>query len=338
MNPCCYSFNRELFVPKDRAHWNWTLCAAAAVLFAAVLAGFPGAVTRAQDESPPDAKRAFGYLSQICRIGPRISGTRGMMRQQQLIGKHFAQFDCELKYQPFDTRHPLTGNPVRMNNVIISWNPRAEQRVLLCCHYDTRPLPDRDRNPDNRRQGVFLGANDGASGVALFMELAHHMGTLPETCGVDFVIFDGEELVYGDRGEYFLGSTFFAEDYRDNPTETRYASGILLDMVADRNLRIYMEKNSLKFAPDLTKSLWQSAAAVGVDEFVPRAKHEVRDDHLPLNKIAKIPTCDVIDFDYPYWHTTQDVPNSCSGESLAKVAKVLLHWLRKSSASQPPAK
>jgi len=324
----------------NRAHWNRHCRATrvAAVIFAATLVGTLVAVARAKGDSHPDAKRAFGYLSQICRLGPRVSGTRGMMRQQQLIGKHFAQFDCEVKYQPFDVRHPLTGNPVRMNNVIISWNPQVKERVLLCCHYDTRPLPDRDRDSVKRQQGVFLGANDGASGVALFMELAHHMAALPESVGVDFVIFDGEELVYGDRGEYFLGSTNFAENYRDHPVEQRYAAGILVDMVADRNLRIYMEKNSLKFAPELTKSVWKSAAEVGVDEFVARAKHEVRDDHLPLNEIAKIPTCDIIDFDYPYWHTTRDVPNSCSGKSLAKVAKVLLHWLRTYPVAQPSAK
>ncbi|WP_231962493.1 M28 family peptidase [Symmachiella dynata] len=324
----------------NRPHWNCRYRATriAAGMIAAILVGTFCVTVCAAEEARPDAKRAFGYLAQICRIGPRISGSRGMMRQQQLIGKHFAAFDCEVKYQPFDVRHPLTGNPVRMNNIIISWNPEVKERLLLCCHYDTRPLPDRDRDANQRQQGVFLGANDGASGVALFMELAHHMKNLPATCGVDFVIFDGEELVYGNRGEYFLGSTHFAENYRDHPTEQRYTAGVLVDMVADRNLRIYMEKNSLKYAPDVTKSIWKSAEQVGVDEFVPRAKHEVRDDHLPLNEIAKIPTCDIIDFDYPYWHTTRDVPNSCSGKSLAKVAKVLLHWLRTYPVAQPPAK
>ncbi len=287
-------------------------------------------------EEPPtiDHKRAFGYLSGICRIGPRISGSRGMRRQQRLIVKHFSQFECDVKYQPFDAKHPLTGNPVRMSNIIISWNPKARDRVLLCCHYDTRPLPDRDRNPTARRQGTFLGANDGASGVALFMELAHHMSAIKPTYGVDFVMFDGEELIYGDRGEYFLGSKHFAEDYKNHPPAHRYVYGVLIDMVADRNLRIYMEKNSWRYAPDLTKSIWDAAAEQQVSEFVAQTKHEVRDDHLPLNEIAKIPTCDIIDFDFPQWHTTKDVPNACSGRSLAKVGKVLLYWLQ--NAPEPP--
>jgi len=279
-------------------------------------------------EAQPDAKRAFGYLTQICRIGTRISGSPGMTRQQQLIAKHCANFDCEVKFQPFDATHPLTGAAVRMNNIIVSWHPETKRRVLLCCHYDTRPLPDRDRNQFQRERGTFLGGNDGASGVALFMELAHHMDSIRPEFGVDFVFFDGEELIYGPRGEYFLGSKFFAKSYRDEPPEHRYEYGILVDMIGDRNLRIYMEKKSLHYAPELTKSIWDSAKQLKIREFVPRLKHDVRDDHLPLNEIARIPTCDIIDFDYPHWHTTRDLPNACSGESLVKVASVLLHWLQ----------
>ena len=270
----------------------------------------------------------MGYLTRICGIGPRYSGSRGMTRQQQMIVKHFSKFDCEVKFQPLDAKHPTTGNPVRMNNIIISWHPKTKQRILLCCHYDTRPLPDRDRDPLNRQRGRFLGANDGASGVALFMELAHHMADLKPTYGVDFVLFDGEELIYGEQGEYFLGSKYFAEAYRDHPPNHQYVYGVLVDMIADRNLRIYMERNSEKFAPKLTKSIWQAARDLNIKEFVPKIKHEIRDDHLPLNEIARIPTCDIIDFDYPHWHTTRDVPSSCSGKSVAKVARVLLHWLQ----------
>jgi glutaminyl-peptide cyclotransferase len=278
-----------------------------------------------------DADRAFGYLVRICRIGPRVSGTRGMAEQQKLILEHFNRFGAQVRFQSFDAPHPLTGNPVRLNNMIVTWHPEAEERVLLACHYDTRPWPDRDRrNP----RGVFLGANDGASGVALFMELAHHMQDLEPTYGVDFVFFDAEELVYEDRGKYFLGSEHFAREYRDNPPDHRYVYGVVVDMVADRNLEIYMEKNSLKFARPLTESIWAAAQEIGVKEFIPREKHEILDDHIPLNEIAGIPSCNIIDFDYPFWHTTQDVPAKCSGESLAKVGRVLLHWL----ARVPPPK
>jgi hypothetical protein len=98
-------------------------------------------------------------------------------------------------------------------------------------------------------------------------------------------------------------------------------------MVADRDFRVFYEVNSLKYAPDVTRSVWDAAKQAGVREFVARRKHEVRDDHLPLNEIARIPTCDVIDFDYPHWHTRNDLPAACSGQTLAKVGRVMLTWL-----------
>lgn len=273
-----------------------------------------------------DAERAFGYLTKICDIGPRISGSEGMDRQQRLISEHFTKLKANVRFQSFDAAHPASGNPVRMNNMIVSWDPAATKRVLLACHYDTRPRADRD-DPLRAREGKFLGANDGASGVALFMELAHHIGRIKPTYGVDFVFFDGEELVYGERDPYFLGSEHFAKDYRDKPPQYEYVCGVLVDMIGDKNLQLYEEANSLEYAPEVTQSIWKMAKKLGVKEFVAKPKHEVRDDHLPLNRIAHIPTCDIIDFDYPHWHTTRDVPAACSGESLAKVGRVLLAWL-----------
>ncbi|MFO1021102.1 MAG: M28 family peptidase [Planctomycetales bacterium] len=272
-----------------------------------------------------DSQRAFGYLTRICRIGTRISGSAGMEAQQNLLVEHFAQFKVPVKFQPFDARHPLTGDPVRMNNLIVQWNPQAKERVLLACHYDTRPFPDRERFPGNK-QGVFIGANDGASGVALFMELAHHMHTLHPTYGVDFVFFDGEELVYGNRTS-LSAPEYFALQYRDHPPEHKYIYGLVVDMIGDRNLAIYQEKNSVKYAPKLVKSVWDVAQKLEVREFIPKVRHEVQDDHLPLNDVARIPTIDLIDFDYTHWHTTKDIPANCSGQSLAKVGKVLLEWL-----------
>jgi hypothetical protein len=271
-----------------------------------------------------DADRAFGYLEQVCRIGPRISGSDGMLRQQQLIIEHFQKFGCEIRAQSFDTPHPLNGQPVRMTNLVVSWNPRAQERVLLCCHYDTRPYPDRDFF---RPRGTFIGANDGASGVALFMEMGHHLRQIQPTYGVDFVFFDGEELVYSDRDKYFLGSEYFATWYRDHPPKYRYVCGVLVDMIADRKLTLYQERNSVKLAPEVTRSIWETAKRMRVRQFIHRVKHEVRDDHLPLNQIARIPTCDIIDFDYSPWHTTKDIPSACSGTSIATVGNVLLQWL-----------
>ena len=260
-----------------------------------------------------------------------MSGSTGMAKQQKLLAAHFEKFGAKVQYQHFDAPHQLTGRPVRMKNMIVSWHPKAKERVMLCCHYDTRPFPDQDPDPRKRR-GRFIGANDGASGVALFMELAHYMKELKPTYGVDFVFFDGEEFIFKDKGrgntdDYFLGSKYFAKQYKKDPPKHRYVYGVLVDMVGDRNLQLYMEKNSVRMAPDLTKSIWAQAAKLKVREFVWEIRHEVQDDHLPLNKIAGIPTCDIIDFDYPEWHTTKDIPSRCSGESLVKVGRVLRAWL-----------
>ena len=140
--------------------------------------------------------------------------------------------------------------------------------------------------------------------------------------------------MFAPRDPYFLGSTFFARQYAaDQKAGTlphAYRCGVLLDMVADRDLEIWQEQHSVDW-PDtrpVVDSIWDVARRLGVRQFVPRPKHAVQDDHLPLRMIAGIPTCDIIDFDYPAWHTTADVPAACSAESLAAVGGVMLAWLR----------
>tara|TARA_R110002111_G_scaffold177322_1_gene243399 strand:+ start:32665 stop:33624 length:960 start_codon:yes stop_codon:yes gene_type:complete len=286
-------------------------------------------VAAAEPEVAPvfDAARSYEYLNKICRLKSRVSGSPGMAEQQKLISEHFRELKAKVQFQTFDAPHPLNGTPVRMNNLIVSWYPEAKKRILLACHYDTRPFPDRDRL---QPQGLFIGANDGASGVAFLMELGNVMRDLKisHDYGVDFVFFDGEELVYRENDPYFLGSKYFANQYKNQPPDFEYVYGIVFDMIADKNLAIYMEKNSLKYAPQLTRSLWEAARKTGIRQFIPQAKFEILDDHLPLNEIARIPTCDIIDFDYPAWHTTRDIPRNCSGASLAKVGTVLIYWLQ----------
>lgn len=281
----------------------------------------------AAEPTAPDADRAFGYLQQVCAIGPRISGTDGMARQQELLAKHFTDLGAVVSYQEWDTPHPVNGEPVRLKNMIVTWHPDTTERVLLCCHYDTRPKPDEEQLPRDR-ESPFIGANDGGSGVALLMELGHFMRGLPVKLGVDFVFFDAEELIYQKPGKFFLGSEYFSTQYRDAPPPYRYRCGVLLDMVADKDLKIWQEVNSTRLAGFVTDSVWASAKATGVKEFVAKRKHEINDDHISLNTIAAIPTCDVIDFDYPHWHKRNDLPAACSGESLAKVATVMRHWLQ----------
>ena len=301
-----------------------------------------GTPANTANANPIDAERAYGYLKQLCTIGPRYSGSEGMKKQQALIIKHFEKLGAKVTRQEFNAKHPITHKRVKMANIIVSWKPELTERVVICAHYDTRPLPDQDPDINQRRRGRFIGANDGASGTALLMELGHHMGDLKTKWGVDFVLFDGEELVYnptgrvgGDIGPYFLGSEYFSKQYVRKRGKMRYRWGILLDMVGDKDLQIHSEVISYRWQDTrpLYDSLWAVARQIGVEEFDPRPKFEIRDDHLAMRNIGRIPTCNVIDFEYPdraraYWHTTNDIPANCSGESLAKVGWVVHEWLR----------
>jgi hypothetical protein len=289
------------------------------------------------DQIPFNGQRAYGYLKDICAIGPRISGTEGMRKQQEQLKAHFESLGGRVTMQEFQARNPLDGGRLPLANMIVEWHPEKKERILLCCHYDTRPFPDED--PTNPK-GVFLGANDGASGAALLMELAQEMPKLKCHYGVDFVLFDGEELVYDkQRDPFFLGSEHFAREYVANKPPHKYRCGVLVDMIGDAQLQIFREENSMKTIPtrQLVGDIWGVARSLGVKEFVAVTRYEVRDDHLALNNIARIPAIDIIDFEYPtppargvnYWHTTKDVPQNCSALSLAKVGWVLKTWLER---------
>jgi hypothetical protein len=253
-----------------------------------------------------------------------------MLAQQELIARHLEGLGGRISWQRFRARHPANGGLIPMANMICQWNREASRRILLCSHYDTRPLPDRDPNPVRRRSGTFVGANDGASGVAVLMELAHHMAQVKCTYGIDFALFDGEELVYDERHPYFLGSEWFARDYVARPPAYRYRWAVLLDMVGDADLQIFQERHSMGWddTRPLVMEIWATAERLGVREFVARRKHTVRDDHVKLRNIGRIPACNIIDFDYPYWHTEADTPSKCSPDSLAKVGWVLYEWLQ----------
>ena len=288
----------------------------------------------AQEPTQFDAQRAFEHLKSICEIGPRVSASKGMKKQRDYLKEHFEELGGKFYTQPFRVRSPYNGKLVQLDNIIIQFHPERKKRLLICCHHDTRPFPDSDRfNP----RGVFIGANDGASGVGLLCELGRHMQDLDGKFGVDFVFFDGEEFVIQrPRDQMFLGSTYFAQEYAAGKLKVNYSYGILVDMVADKDLQIYLEGNSLGYADGLTRSVWTVAKDLGVKEFIPKQRHHIRDDHLPLNSIARIQTVDIIDFDYPntvrgnsYWHTEQDTVENCSAESLGKVGSVVLEWLRR---------
>lgn len=279
--------------------------------------------------APIDGMRAYGYLKQICAIGPRPAGSEANEKQRKLVAEHFKKFGGEVSEQPFQARHPLSGQAVAMTNLIGSWFPDRDDRLIICAHYDTRPHPDQELDP-GRRELPFYGANDGASGVALLMEIAHHLKDMKTPYGIDLVLFDGEELVFDRAGEYFLGAKEFARRYRaglrDRANKKRYVAGLLLDMVGDVDLNITPEVNSQRLAPRVVREVFDIAGRLKAKGFVNGPGREVLDDHLALNEVG-IPTADIIDFDYPEWHTADDLPDRCAPESLAEVGRVVTAWM-----------
>ncbi len=279
------------------------------------------------EDIPFDGLQAYEYLKQLCAIGPRRSGSSGMAAQQKLLAEHFQKLGGQVELQKFGVRHPHDTSVVPMTNILVHWHPQSTTRILLCAHYDTLPFPLLDK--ENTR-GIFLGANDNASGVAILMQLARDIPALKTNYGIDFLFLDGEEFIFSERDRFFLGSEYFAREYVKAKPSYRYRWGVLLDMVGDADLQIYQERNSLwwRDTRPLVEEIWATAARLGVREFVAKPKYEVSDDHVMLHGVGHIPCIDVIDFDYPPWHTQGDTPDKCSPLSLAKVGWVIREWLR----------
>jgi glutaminyl-peptide cyclotransferase len=175
----------------------------------------------------------------------------------------------------------------------------------------------------SRRNAPILGANDGASGVAVLLELARLLGSSPADYGVDIVLFDGEDLGTDQNREgYFRGSREFARTF----TAARPEHALVLDMVGDSDLLFYMEAYSTQMAPATVEWVWAAGREVAPAYFADQVGYAVEDDHMPLNA-ARIPCADLIDFNYPHWHTHADTPDKVSAASLQVVGDVLTRLL-----------
>ncbi len=281
-----------------------------------------------------DSEQAAKYLKQLCDIGPRVSGTEGMKKQQKLIEDHFKKLGATVTRQEFKARQRSRKNETEFVNIIVSWNPQNERRVLLCAHYDTRPIADQEANRANWTK-PFVSANDGTAGVAMMMEMGNHMKDVKSEFGVDFVFFDGEEYVFetdrmggGDR--YFIGSEHFADAYAKSKGKRkyRYDAGVLFDLCHGKGASLKVEMHSYDAARSLVDQIWGVAKAIGAKSFRYERGYEVLDDHIALNR-AGIPTVDVIDFDYAHWHKLSDTPDKVDPVQMAEVAKVITTWLQK---------
>jgi len=270
-----------------------------------------------------DGPRAYGFLLQQTDLGPRFPGSPGHRAALKLLQNQLREFGAAVELQPFMHYDAEKGITLTMNNIIGTFYPGKKSRLLLCAHWDTRPFADKD-DPANQHLPI-IGANDGASGVAVLLEIARHLQLSEPSVGVDIAFFDGED--YGREGElenYCLGSRHFVQ--LNNRFFPHFA--ILLDMVGDAELQLPIEGYSQQFVPETVDKVWNIAQDLGIEQFLPEVRNYVFDDHVILNQ-GGIPTIDIIDFEYPdkshrYWHTLQDTPDKCSPESLQAVGEVLL--------------
>jgi glutaminyl-peptide cyclotransferase len=270
-----------------------------------------------------DADRAFFYLQAQVAFGPRVAGSPAHQQCLDYLQRELSYFADSVWTQPF-TYHSVDRNEtLSLTNIVGRFAPQKRDRVLLCAHWDSRPFADQDRDPMNH--GIPIpGANDGASGVAILLELARQLASSPVTPGVDIVFFDGED--YGREGnldDYLLG----AKNYAKNLPEPAPRFVVLLDMVGDKDLHIPQEVYSKRSAAPILDKIYDAAKRVKASAFERRDGIPVVDDHIPFLQ-AGIPAVDLIDFDYPYWHTLEDTPEHCSAKSLDQVGRTLLDMLR----------
>lgn len=276
-------------------------------------------------------KEAFEYLLAQTNFGPRNPGSIGHANCLNYLVRELNNHADTVSTQEF-IHIGYSGEQIRMTNIIASFNLRATNRILLAAHWDTRPYADLDKDPKNHSKPI-IGANDGASGVAVLLQLAKIMNQNPPPIGVDIVLFDGEDFGRaGDLANYALGSKYFA---KNKPPNFNPRFGILLDMIGDAQLKIPQEKASLRYAPEVVRHVWQLAERLGLREFVHEEGPEVYDDHIPLNEVG-IKTINLIDFEYPdethrYWHTMEDTADKCSPSSLEVIGTLLTHLIYEES-------
>lgn len=282
------------------------------------------------DHSIPEfsGDMAFQFLEQQCAFGPRNPGSEGYdVCKEYYVQKLSVAADTVFtqQFSYTETRH---GQTYSLTNIIARFNPEADRQILLGAHWDTRPWADRDPNPLKREEPI-LGANDGASGVAVLLECAEIFNRYPPPIGITLVLFDGEDLgKEGNSRSYAQGSRYFAE----NLPILKPESAIIVDMVGDSDLRIPVERNSMTQNQELVRTLWRIAEELKLPAFKHWLGPAVYDDHIPLWEKAGIPAVDIIDFEYPnrygnYWHTHQDTPERCSASSLDQVGEVIIHYI-----------
>ncbi|MGQ9729666.1 MAG: M28 family peptidase [Candidatus Zipacnadales bacterium] len=287
-----------------------------------------------------DASRAFQYLQEQVALGPRAPGTKGHTKCQEYLFAKLKATAHKVIKQEFRLRTSF-GGPYDFANLLGLYGPETGgPTLMLCAHWDTRPVADEDPDPAHR-QTPLLGANDGASGVAVLLELTNAFADTPPPIPLIIAFWDAEDSGKSSAPPpyhgFLLGSDYFVKHM---PDEARPDEVILLDMVggdSKHNPRVGtrmniagndefdlpIETHSIQAAPALVDEVYSAAERLGHKAFQRRRGYTVIDDHLPFIR-AGIPAIDLVEFDYPEWHTIDDIPEHCSIDALKQVGETLM--------------
>ena len=284
-----------------------------------------------------NADSAYAFTKAQCDFGPRPMNSDAHEKCLKWIENKFKQYGCEVSLQKADLKG-WDGTTLHSTNIIARSNPKATTRIMLCAHWDSRPWADNDPDSLNWHKPI-LAANDGASGVAVMLELARLLKASGQKAaiGVDFVCFDAED--YGvpqwsdtqdDGSSFALGAQYWAENV-PHGYDPRY--GILLDMVGGQGAQFYREGMSMQYAPSIVRKVWRAARQAGYGSFFPNDEGGmITDDHLPVNQTAKIPCIDIIPY-YPAcqqssfgptWHTLADNMDNIDKNVLKAVGQTMV--------------
>lgn len=286
-----------------------------------------------------NADSAYAYCEQQCLFGPRTMNSEAHDKCAQWIVNKFKQFGCEVTTQNADLKG-WDGTLLKSQNIIARTKPEVTTRLLVCAHYDSRPWADNDPDSTNWRKPV-MAANDGASGVAVMLELARLMqNDSTVNVGVDFVCFDAEDYgvpqwssVADTQDSWALGAQYWAE-HQPQGYEARY--GVLLDMVGGEGAKFYQESVSKQYAAEIVNKVWRTASQIGYGSYFPMQEGGmITDDHVPVNEKAGIACIDIIPF-YPdcqqssfgpTWHTINDTMEHIDRATLKAVGQTMVQIL-----------
>lgn len=287
-----------------------------------------------------NADSAFLYCQKQCDFGPRVMNSQAHDDCGQWIADQFRGYGMEVVEQKA-TLKGYDGTPLRSTNIIASFKPQLSDRILLCAHWDSRPWADNDPDEANWKKPV-MAANDGASGVAVMLEVARQLQAADSLAmGVDFICFDAEDYGFpqwetgDDPGDtWALGSQYWAANPHQDGYKARF--GILLDMVGGQGAQFYQELMSKYYAGSIVNNVWKAASVVGFGSSFPMKEGVgITDDHVPVNTVAKIPTIDIIPY-YPdcqqssfgpTWHTVNDDMAHIDKSTLQAVGQTIIQVL-----------